>query len=146
MGFPGFGQLVLNFDAANISPIPTVFADGLGNITATFMVPSSAGGAHLITATVGGIAATTLYTNSGTSPTVASGFNSIAGKYSIVWTFDAATQSWKLYDTAAGATSTLTNLTRGQGFWVQVSADCTIVYGGNSYPLKAGWNLIGWLG
>ena len=72
--------------------------------------------------------------------------SSIAGKYSIVWAFDATTQEWKLYDTAPGAISTLTRLTKGQGYWMQVTEDCTLTYGGNTYSLKAGWNLIGWLG
>jgi hypothetical protein len=95
---------------------------------------------------VGSVNKEATFTIIGAAVSVTNGLNSIAGKYTKVWTFDAATQSWKLYDTAAPAVSDLSSLTKGQGYWMEVSEACTLLYGGNTYSLVAGWNLIGWLG
>ena len=42
--------------------------------------------------------------------------------------------------------SDLESLVRGQGYYIQVTEDTMIIFGGNTYPLLTGWNLIGWLG
>jgi len=47
---------------------------------------------------------------------------------------------------SAPEASDLASLEKGKGYWIKVSEDCTLIYGGNTYNLKAGWNLIGWLG
>ena len=131
------------------SIVGTLVTDSLGNGSTTVTIPMSS-----TTATTGnnGVIAVDGKTKNFVviaaplAVTVTDGLSTIAGKYSIVWAFDAATQEWKLYDTAPGAVSTLTSLTKGQGYWMQVTEDCTIVYGGNPYSLTKGWNLIGWLG
>ncbi|MDP6782436.1 MAG: hypothetical protein QGG56_02530 [Dehalococcoidia bacterium] len=38
------------------------------------------------------------------------------------------------------------HLVAGRGYWIHVTEDVTLVSGGGSYSLHAGWNLIGWLG
>jgi hypothetical protein len=49
-----------------------------------------------------------------------------------------------MYDPTDAAGSDLASLTSGAGYWVNVNAAITLVYTGYSYPLSAGWNLIGW--
>jgi hypothetical protein len=57
-----------------------------------------------------------------------------------VWGYSNGT--WYLYDPADPAGSDLTTLTHGSGYWINVNADCTLIYGGFSKALTAGWNLI----
>jgi hypothetical protein len=78
--------------------------------------------------------------------TPAEAVQNIADKLVRMWGFDAATQTWKLYDPAAPEVSDLASLERGKGYWIKVTEDCTLIYAGYSYSLKKGWNLIGWLG
>lgn len=63
-----------------------------------------------------------------------------------VWGFTAATQSWHVYDPALAAISDLTELKRGQGYWIKVNTTTTPTLGTEVYTLVTGWNLIGWLG
>lgn len=132
------------------SIVATGSTDSAGGCVLTFNVPASAVGFANVTVTdATGQAApakTFTVTAGAVVVTVSDGLNSIAGKYSKVWTFDAPTQSWKLYDTAAPQVSDLSSLTKGQGYWMEVSENCTLTYGVNSYSLVKGWNLIGWLG
>ncbi|MDD5093682.1 MAG: hypothetical protein PHV74_04775 [Dehalococcoidia bacterium] len=131
------GATVINF-------AQTAITNANGDLTATFMWPGLAAGPHTFVVT--GLTPVASFTQTTGAVSITGGLNSIAGKFSIVWTFDAGTQAWQLYDTAAGATSTVTTLSRGQGYWINATEDCTLVYGGNVYTLKTGWNLIGWLG
>ena len=71
---------------------------------------------------------------------------SIAGKYTIVWGFDSATQTWKKYDPAAPAVSDLSKLEQGKGYWIFATEDATLAWGSYMYRLAAGWNLFGWMG
>jgi len=134
-------------------PKEMVVTDANGNFTGEWYVPGLTEGSKVITAKTTGeinMTRTTFITitagTTGTMVPVATAFASINGLYTKVWTFDAATQSWQVYDTAAGAPGTLENMARGQGYWVQVSQDCTLTYLADQYPLLTGWNLIGWLG
>ncbi|MFO8009376.1 MAG: IPT/TIG domain-containing protein, partial [Dehalococcoidia bacterium] len=77
---------------------------------------------------------------------VEDGLATIDGLYTIVWTFDSATQEWQVFDVAEGAPDDFTDLNKGQGYWIQVTEDCTLTYGSATYNLNEGWNLIGWLG
>ena len=131
--------------AATVALIPSVIVGADGAFTATFVWPGLAAGAHQVRIGAAALPVVT-YTQTAGSVAVSAGFNSIVGKYSVVWTFDGATQSWKLYDVNAPAVSDLSTLARGQGYWMQCTEAATMVYGGNVYNLVAGWNLIGWLG
>jgi hypothetical protein len=51
---------------------------------------------------------------------------------------------WTMYDPADTIGSDLTSLVAGKGYFVNVNTACTLTYGGYSYTLDAGWNLIGW--
>jgi hypothetical protein len=135
-------------DAAGIQTIvATVSSDSVGALNATVAIPAAAAGAGNIRLNPLTAAAQVFTVLPGTvTVAVTDGLSSIAGLYTKVWAFNATTQAWVLYDTAAPAVSDLASLTRGMGYWMEVSEDCIIVYGGNTYALSAGWNLIGWLG
>jgi hypothetical protein len=60
---------------------------------------------------------------------VASALQSIAGKYSLVFGYDASVADpWSWYNpTAPGWASALVELEPGRGYWVRVAADCALV-------------------
>jgi hypothetical protein len=78
--------------------------------------------------------------------TVKDSLKPIAGKYTIVWLFDADVQSWLFYAPEIEAQSTMTRLEKGKGYLIKANEDTSFTYGGNTYTLKKGWNSIGWLG
>ena len=151
-GFAALSTMTVQFTP----PLPgaqTIVATGTtdsnGGCSIQFVIPLSAPGFARITMTDGNGTAnfgTYTVTAGPVSVAVTDGFSTVAGKYSVIWTFNAATQDWQLYDTTAGAVNSLTILARGQGYWMNITQDCTLTYGVNTYSLKAGWNLIGWLG
>ena len=134
--------------ATNINFAQSAITDANGNLSAKFIWPGLAAGAHTFVVTDGVTPLTQVanFTQQAGAVTITGGLNSVAGKYTKVWTFDGATQSWKLYDTAAPSVSDLSTLVAGQGYWMEATENATIVYGGNTYTLYAGWNLIGWRG
>jgi len=143
-----FSVLFTDTGTTMVTILTAVTTNSIGGFNTTVTIPaaSTTGGTISITP-AGGTIALPFVVTAGTVPVaVSDGLSTIAGKFSIVWTFDGSIQDWKLYDTAAGATSTLSTLTRGQGYYVKVSENCTLAYGGNTYTLYTGWNLIGWLG
>lgn len=74
---------------------------------------------------------------------------SVGSSLLLVITFDPRDSSdpWKLYDPSAPPfANDLTQLEAGRGYWVKVSAPGAISYGGNTYPLSTGYNLVGWRG
>jgi hypothetical protein len=145
---PSSNYDIIFTDVAGIQTIlATVATNSVGTFTATVAIPSAATGAgNIRTNPATAVRAFTVLAGTVTVA-VEDGLTGIAGQYTKVWSFAAGpTGGWRLYDTAAPAVSDLTNLTRGQGYWLEVSQDCTLLYGGNSYSLLAGWNLIGWLG
>jgi len=131
------GLTVINFSQS-------VVTDANGNLAAKFVWPGLAAGAHTLIVT--GTAPVAGFVQEAGAVTITGGLNSIAGKYTKVWTFDGATQAWKLYDTAAPSVSDLSTLVAGQGYWIQATEASTIIYGGNTYPVYVGWTLIGWRG
>jgi hypothetical protein len=63
-----------------------------------------------------------------------------------IWGFNTATQTWRMYDPAFTVASDLTELKRGQGYWIKIIFATTVTIGTDVFTLAAGWNLIGWLG
>jgi hypothetical protein len=62
-----------------------------------------------------------------TARPVADALASIAGKYSIVWAYDAGEpQLWKRYNPSAPFASDLVNLQPGCGYWVNATEACTL--------------------
>jgi len=123
--------------------------DSAGGCVVTMLVPASAAGFATVTITdAAGTAQTATFTVTATVAvvTVKDALSTVSTNVAKVWTYDAPSQSWKLYDNAAAAVSDLTSMTKGQGYWMQSAANCTLTYGVTTYSLIKGWNLIGWLG
>jgi len=135
--------------AAVVSVVGTGTTDSAGNCSVTFTVPTTEPGFATVTLTdAAGTARAVTYTvtQAAAVVTVANALSSVSTNVPTVWTFNAATQAWQLWDKNAPAVSDLANMTVGQGYWMQSAADCTLTFGLRTYALKAGWNLIGWLG
>ncbi|MBI5409202.1 MAG: VCBS repeat-containing protein [Nitrospirae bacterium] len=79
------------------------------------------------------------------NPAVSSVLSSIAGKYSDVWTWDAATQAYIGFVPGGGINS-LTELHAQQGYIIRMTEPATLIISGtttsNNVILKSGWNLI----
>jgi len=131
------------------SIVGTGNTDSAGGCSITVAVPASAAGFATVTITdAAGTAANATYTVVAAPAvvTVANALSSVSTNVPTVWTFNATTQAWQLWDKNAPAVSDLASMTVGQGYWMQSAADCTLTFGVRNYALKAGWNLIGWLG
>jgi hypothetical protein len=63
-----------------------------------------------------------------------------------VWGYNAASQIYLMYDPALPAVSDLTELKRGQGYWIKAKSAQTVTLGTFEYNLSAGWNNVGWQG
>jgi len=127
----------------------TAISNSTGALSLTVTIPSATIGAGTLSiykaATL--VTTKTFTVKAGTVVVpVADALTTISGKFTKVWAFNALTQEWLLYDTDTAAPSTLTTMTTGQGYWLEVSEAVTLLFGGNSYSLSIGWNLIGWLG
>jgi len=122
----------------------------VGGNTAVQTSNWTAGGNVLVNLTASGSVPTPIPTPTQTptptpsSPGISTQLASISSYLVRVWGYSAGT--WSMYDPADVAVSNLTGLTSGNGYWVYVNAACTLVYGGYSYALSPGWNLIGWQG
>jgi hypothetical protein len=119
-----------------------VFTDVLGVFTFSGQVPGLAPGATVVSATDDASTATTFFTLMAGAPTTKSIVTPIASQLVRVWGYSGGT--WSMYDPADAAGSNLATLTSGSGYWINANAACTLVYGGYSYALSSGWNLIGW--
>jgi hypothetical protein len=89
-----------------------------------------------------------LATNTLTAAT-ADVLNNILTDVRTVWTYNAATGLWSYYTTISGAPQgTLTELTVGEGYWIELTAATTLTVSGAlpslpfSIDLVTGWNLI----
>jgi hypothetical protein len=122
--------------------------NALGVFTYTFTVPGLAAGSQSVSATDGtfspptGNVASAYFVIAQTGATVQSITAGINSQLVRVWGYSAGT--WSMYDPADAAGSNLATLTSGAGYWINVNAACTLIYGGYSYALSTGWNLIGW--
>ncbi len=71
------------------------------------------------------------------------------GKYTRVWGYDTATQTWKVYDSSKSAQriNDLQALERWQTIWIETTQDDVVLnWRGTLYFLGKGWNLITALG
>lgn len=117
-------------------------SDIYGAFTYTFTVPGVAPGSQSISATDNTSTASAFFVVKQAAATTQSQTASISSQLVRVWGYSGGT--WYMYDPADAAGSNLATLTSGNGYWINVSADCTLVYGGFHKALSAGWNLIGW--
>jgi len=75
--------------------------------------------------------------------------DSILDNVRTIWKVDAATNQWSYYTTIPGAPQgTLTDLSVGEGYWIELTADSVLAVSGElpslpfSIDLVTGWNLI----
>lgn len=139
-GFAAYTALTVRIGTYTYMQQP--LSDALGAFSTTITVPGLAPGTQSISATDGVNNVTAFFVIKTAPPTVASALANISGKLVRVWGYSAGV--WQMYDPADAAGSDLTALTSGMGYWINVTEACTLIYGGYSYALSAGWNLIGW--
>lgn len=117
-------------------------SSAIGDFTFTITVPGVAPGSQVISASDGTSTATTFFVVKEAPPTVQSALAGISSYVVRVWGYYNGV--WQMYDPADPVGSTLTTLTPGRGYWINVNAACTLIYSGFSYALSSGWNLVGW--
>ncbi len=135
----------LTIGGGSVLGTTTVVTDAVGAFATTFMVPGLATGAQTVSATVSGTTASTFFTITEAPPTVATALNGISEQLVRVWGYN-ATDGWQMYDPADTVGSDLESLVAGEGYWIKVTEDTQLIYGGNTYNFTAGWNLKGWQG
>ncbi|MDW8120667.1 MAG: hypothetical protein RMK40_08510, partial [Chloroflexota bacterium] len=165
-GFAPFSQVRIAFGAppgeqgaTEIPLLPAVITDATGSFSASVTVPGLAPGVTPVFVLagdldgVGGVAPadarSALFTITARPTTIADLIAPIRAQITrgtAIWTWDPGRQEWLFFDPADPAGSTLRELVRGQGYWIRVDADTTWTVAGNTYTLRRGWNLIGWLG
>jgi hypothetical protein len=139
----GFGAYTaITVKIGNYQFLAQPLTDPVGAFTYTFTVPGLAAGSQPVTASDGTSTASAYFVISAAGATVQSQTAGISSYLVRVWGYSGGT--WYMYDPADAAGSTLTSMTAGSGYWINVSQACTLIYGGYSYALSAGWNLIGW--
>ena len=116
--------------------------DSVGAFTYSFTVPGLAPGSQPVSATDGASTASAYFVITSAGATVQSQTAGISSYLVRIWGYSGGT--WYMYDPADAAGSDLATLVSGAGYWVNVNAACTLIYGGYSYALSSGWNLIGW--
>jgi hypothetical protein len=142
-GFQGYSGITIQIGAYSFPTTPLTSA--LGAFTFNSTIPGVAPGSQVVQAADGvGATATTFFIVKQAPETVETALAGIMDKLVIVW--DYAAGDWLFYDPSDVAGSDLAGLSSGTGYWLKVSEDCTLIYGGHSYSLTAGWNNIGWLG
>jgi len=142
-GFQGYSGITIQIGAYSFPTTPLTSA--LGAFTFNSTIPGVAPGSQVVQAADGvGATATTFFIVRQAPETVETALAGIMDKLVIVW--DYAGGDWLFYDPSDVAGSDLAGLSSGVGYWLKVSEDCTLIYGGHSYSLTAGWNNIGWLG
>ena len=151
-GYAGYTTMTVNFTrpggtAFIIQTVPSVIvSDSLGNVSGSLVLPASGTGTATVTVDDGTTSKSVDFTVKKAVETVSSALVGIEGDFTIVWTFDATTQTWMKYDPAAPSVSDLSKLEKGKGYWIHLDSATTLVFGPGIYDLAAGWNLIGWLG
>ena len=139
-GFAAYTAITVKI--GNYQFLSQPLSDVFGTFTYTLTVPGVAPGAQSITASDSMSTASAYFVVSTAGATVQSQTNGISSYLVRVWGYSGGT--WYMYDPLDTAGSNLATLVSGAGYWVNVNAACTLIYGGYSYPLASGWNLIGW--
>ncbi len=139
-GFAAYTAITVKM--GNYAFMSQPLTDSLGTFTYTLTVPGLAPGSQPVTAFDGISTAWAYFVISSSGASVQSQISGISSYLVRVWGYSGG--QWQLYDPADVAGSDLASLTSGAGYWINVNAACTLVYGGYSYALNSGWNLIGW--
>jgi hypothetical protein len=139
-GFAAYTAMTIKIGTYTYMQQP--LSDALGAFSGTITVPGLAPGTQSISAYDGVNTISAFFTIKTAPPTAASALAGISTNLVRVWGYSGGT--WSMYDPADAAGSNLASLTSGSGYWINVNAACTLIYGGYSYALSTGWNLIGW--
>jgi hypothetical protein len=144
-GFAAYTAITIKI--GNYQFLSQALSDSFGKFTYTLTVPGIAAGSAAVSATDGtfgppatGTVASAYFVISAAGATVQAQTASISSQLVRIWGYSNGT--WSMYDPADAAGSTLTTMASGSGYWVNVNAACTLVYGGYNKALSAGWNLI----
>ncbi|MCX5995898.1 MAG: hypothetical protein NTV59_07895 [Chloroflexi bacterium] len=114
----------------------------LGDFIYTFTVPGVAPGSQSISVTDLTSTASAFFVVKEAAATTQTQTASISSQLVRIWGYAGGT--WSMYD-PTDAASDLTTLTSGNGYWISVNADCTLIYGGFHKALSSSnWNLVGW--
>lgn len=163
--FPAFAPVSsLKVGTAQVLPSlgPTTDVDGA--FSSDILVPGLLTGTHVVVATVGGVAAVTTFkitepliapTPTPTpTPTPAPVVEPVAGLALLldadnlvrVWNFNNSTKAWTFFDPrpSFAAANTITGMTSGQVYWINVLTDQTVNLNGQQRVLAGGWNLLSW--
>jgi hypothetical protein len=141
---PQFPIEKLELGGATIKPITGLVTDEFGAFEVEATVPGLAKGSYTVLATdKGGVEITTFFTIVEEEDTVVDALENIIDNVVIVWGYVA--DEWLFFDPDDPA-SDLVYFSVGAGYWIDVDADCELIYGGSSYQLTEGWTNIGWLG
>jgi hypothetical protein len=141
-GFPAYASVTQVWvGTANVTPAPLPYTGAMGTVTFNVIVPALPVGPVLVAVTAGQTGSTS-FSVTASPPSVATALSNISTHVVRVWGY--INGEWKLYDPADPAGSTLASFTSGDGYWIKVDADCTLIYGSFNKALSLGWNLIGW--
>jgi hypothetical protein len=141
-GFPAYTTVTqVMMGTAIVTPSPAPYTGATGTVTFNVMVPALPVGPVLVAVTAGQTGSTS-FSVTAAPPSVATALSNISTHVVRVWGY--INGEWKLYDPADPAGSSLASLTSGNGYWIKVDADCTLIYGSFNKALTTGWNLIGW--
>ncbi|MCL0075883.1 hypothetical protein M1O17_03325 [Dehalococcoidia bacterium] len=159
-GFPKFSKVFIYIGAggddyatadAEVTPVPSVLTNDIGNFSADFVVPGIGIGSKKVTVDAGGV--TKIQDDfkiTAAVVTVADALRGIKDDVVEVWHFDNVKKAWSQFlaaePEAVPEDIRLESLAAYQPYWIYVTADTTLIYRGHVYALTAGWNNIVWRG
>ena len=162
INFPAFvGVSSLKVGPIQALPSSGPNTNGDGTFTANMIVPSLPVGPQIVIATVGGLTAvanltvlaslvpptpTPTPTPTIVDPDIALEPLSAVDNLERVWHFNNTTKSWTFYDPRPGFSSvnTLSGMVTGQGYWIKVFQDQTVILNSRNRVMIEGWNLVAW--
>jgi hypothetical protein len=155
-GFKRFTTVkTLEVGDADVTPSPKPFTDADGAMTVTFLIPGSDSGVQTVEVDVGGVTASAGFTVESTTAPPPGGtppVGSIAIGTALAtplgvdfvraFNFNNQTKVWTFNDPRPEFTAinTLTQVTGGLVYWVNVANDKTITFCGRSVTFYKGWN------
>ena len=151
----GFRRFVnveeMKVGSLDIRPSPIPNTDDAGSFTAIVIMPQTEVGVQTMTVKAGQTSASVPFeVKEGAAPVVsakpAEALKPLVDAKTLVrvWGYNAATQTFQLYDPAAALLSDLTLLISGEGYWIRVTDATTLTVGIKTLTLTKGWNLKGW--
>jgi len=142
LGFPAYLTAHVTINGNDFTPSPAPYTGASGSVVFNLIVPALPAGPVAIQVIAGSQTGSTFFTVTAGAATTSSALASISSQLVRVWGYSGGT--WSFYDPADIAGSDLTTLTSTNGYWIDVNAACTLLYGSFNKALSTGWNLVGW--